>query len=84
MPKRLLPLLSFPVAAAEDSLSATLARIGGGGTQMVPIIERNSDNGEGDRVLGIVTPQSLSLAMHLLGRSRRILERAARTDQRDQ
>src|SRR6187402_2147008 len=75
---------TFPVAGAEDSLSATLARIGGGGTQMVPIIERNSDNGEGDRVLGIVTPQSLSLAMHLLGRSRRILERAARTDQRDQ
>jgi len=75
---------TFPVAAAEDSLSATLARIGGGGTQMIPIIERNSDNGEGDRVLGIVTPQSLSLAMHLLGRSRRILERAARTDQRDQ
>jgi CBS domain-containing protein len=76
---------TFPVAAAEDSLSATLLRIGGGGTQMVPIVERNtSDNGEGDRVLGIVTPQSLSLAMHLLGRSRRLVERAARTDKRDQ
>jgi Zn-dependent protease len=65
---------TFPIAAASDALGPTLARIGGAGAQMVPVVED-------DRVLGIVTPQSLSLAMHLLGSSRRLLQRAAKAGQ---
>lgn len=72
---------TFPVARAEDSLAATLSRIGGGGTQMVSIVEGAAgDEAEllGERVLGIVTPQSLSLAVNLVGRTQQSMDRIAK------
>jgi Zn-dependent protease/CBS domain-containing protein len=57
---------SFHTALPDDSLVATLRRImGGEGAQLVPVME-------GERILGIVTPQNLSQSMGLLNQSRRV------------
>ena len=57
---------SFQTAQPEDSLVQTLGRISGGqGAQLVPVMQ-------GERIVGIVTPQNLSQSMGLLNQSRRI------------
>jgi CBS domain-containing protein len=57
---------SFQTALPEDSLVHTMGRImGGQGAQLVPVMQ-------GERVVGIVTPQNLSQSMGLLNQSRRI------------
>jgi len=57
---------SFQTALPEDSLVHTLGRITGGqGAQLVPVMQ-------GERIVGIVTPQNLSQSMGLLNQSRRI------------
>jgi CBS domain-containing protein len=66
---------SFHTAGAEDSLVRTLERITTGvGAQLVPVVE-------GERVLGIVTPQNLSQSMGILNQTRRLAEQKARLDQ---
>ena len=57
---------SFQTAQPEDSLVRTLGRISGGqGAQLVPVMQ-------GERIVGIVTPQNLSQSMGLLNQSRRL------------
>ena len=57
---------SFQTALPEDSLVHTLGRIAGAqGAQLVPVMQ-------GERIVGIVTPQNLSHSMGLLNQSRRI------------
>jgi Zn-dependent protease/CBS domain-containing protein len=57
---------SFQTAQPEDSLVRTLGRITAGqGAQLVPVMQ-------GERIVGIVTPQNLSQSMGLLNQSRRI------------
>ncbi|MGP8259710.1 MAG: site-2 protease family protein [Acidobacteriaceae bacterium] len=57
---------SFQTAQPEDSLVRTLGRISAGqGAQLVPVMQ-------GERIVGIVTPQNLSQSMGLLNQSRRI------------
>jgi len=57
---------SFHTAQPEDSLVRTLGRISAGhGAQLVPVMQ-------GERIVGIVTPQNLSQSMGLLNQSRRI------------
>ena len=57
---------SFQTALPEDSLVNTLGRITGAqGAQLVPVMQ-------GERIVGIVTPQNLSQSMGLLNQSRRI------------
>lgn len=57
---------SFQTALPDDSLVKTLRRIlGEQGAQLVPVME-------GERIVGIVTPQNLSLSMGLLNQSRRM------------
>lgn len=57
---------SFQTALPEDSLVNTLGRISGAqGAQLVPVMQ-------GERIVGIVTPQNLSQSMGLLNQSRRI------------
>jgi len=57
---------SFQTAQPDDSLVKTLRRImAGHGVQLVPIIE-------GDRIVGIITPQNLAHSMGLLNLRRRI------------
>jgi Zn-dependent protease len=57
---------SFQTALPGDSLVHTLGRISGGqGAQLVPVMQ-------GERIVGIVTPQNLSHSMGLLNQSRRI------------
>jgi Zn-dependent protease/CBS domain-containing protein len=57
---------SFQTAQPEDSLVHTLGRISAGqGAQLVPVMQ-------GERIVGIVTPQNLSQSMGLLSQSRRI------------
>jgi Zn-dependent protease len=57
---------SFQTALPEDSLVRTLGRITGAqGAQLVPVMQ-------GERIVGIVTPQNLSQSMGLLNQSRRI------------
>ena len=56
---------SFQTAQPDDSLVKTLRRImGEQGAQLVPVME-------GERIVGIVTPQNLSQSMGLLNQSRR-------------
>jgi CBS domain-containing protein/Zn-dependent protease len=57
----------FQTALPDDSLVKTLRRIMGeeGGAQLVPVME-------GERIVGIVTPQNLSQSMGLLNQSRRM------------
>lgn len=57
---------SFQTAQPDDSLVKTLRRImGEHGAQLVPVME-------GERIVGIVTPQNLSQSMGLLNQSRRV------------
>jgi CBS domain-containing protein/Zn-dependent protease len=57
---------SFQTALPDDSLVKTLRRImGGDGAQLVPVMD-------GERILGIVTPQNLSQSMGLLNQSKRV------------
>jgi len=57
---------SFQTAFPDDSLVKTLRRIlGEQGAQLVPVME-------GERIVGIVTPQNLSQSMGLLNQSRRL------------
>ena len=56
----------FQTALPDDSLVKTLRRImGEEGAQLVPVME-------GERIVGIVTPQNLSQSMGLLNQSRRV------------
>ena len=56
----------FQTALPDDSLVKTLRRImGEDGAQLVPVME-------GERIVGIVTPQNLSQSMGLLNQSRRM------------
>jgi CBS domain-containing protein len=66
---------SFHTAQPEDSLVKTLQRITTGvGAQLVPVVE-------GERVVGIITPQNLSQSMGTLNQTRRLAERSARAEQ---
>ena len=57
---------SFQTAKPDDSLVKTLRRImGGHGAQMVPVLE-------GDRIVGIITPQNLAHSMGMLNQRRKI------------
>jgi Zn-dependent protease/CBS domain-containing protein len=57
---------SFQTALPEDSLVKTLRRImGEHGAQLVPVME-------GERIVGIITPQNLAQSMGLLNQSRRL------------
>lgn len=58
---------SFQTAQPDDSLVKTLRRImaGQNGVQMVPILD-------GDRIVGIITPQNLAHSMGLLNQRRRM------------
>jgi Zn-dependent protease/predicted transcriptional regulator len=57
---------SFQTAQPDDSLVKTLRRImAGKGAQMVPVLE-------GDRIVGIITPQNLAHSMGLLNQRRKI------------
>jgi len=63
----------FQTALPDDSLVNTLRRIAGEqGAQLVPVMD-------GERIVGIVTPQNLSQSMGLLNQSRRV----RRTDEAD-
>src|SRR5271156_3689361 len=70
---------SFQTAQPDDSLVKTLRRIATGqGAQLVPVME-------GDRIVGIITPQNLAHSMTMLNQRRRMRERdraADRTDER--
>ncbi len=57
---------SFQTAQPDDSLVKTLRRImAGQGAQMVPVLE-------GDRIVGIITPQNLAHSMGLLNQRRKL------------
>lgn len=57
---------SFQTAKPDDSLVKTLRRImAGHGAQMVPVLE-------GDRIVGIITPQNLAHSMGMLNQRRKI------------
>jgi predicted transcriptional regulator len=57
---------SFQTAQPDDSLVKTLRRImAGQGAQLVPILD-------GDRIVGIITPQNLAHSMGLLNARRRM------------
>lgn len=57
---------SFQIAQPDDSLVKTLRRImSGQGAQLVPILE-------GNRIVGIITPQNLAHSMGLLNARRRL------------
>ncbi len=57
---------SFQTAHPDDSLVKTLRRVmTGSGAQLLPVIE-------GERIVGIITPQNLAHSMGLLSHSRRL------------
>jgi len=65
---------SFQIARSDDSLVTTLRRVmAGQGAQLVPILD-------GDRIVGIITPQNLAHSMGLLN-ARRRLSKPERTDE---
>lgn len=67
---------SFHTAQPDDSLLKTLQRITTGhGAQLVPVVE-------GERVVGIITPQNLSQSMTMLNQSKKLQERNAKAEQR--
>jgi CBS domain-containing protein len=69
---------SFHTAQPNDSLLKTLQRITTGhGAQLVPVME-------GERVVGIITPQNLSQSMSILSQTKRLQERIARAGDREQ
>ncbi len=62
---------AFQVAAPDDSLMATLNQVTstvGASSQMVPVVD-------GDRIVGILTPQNLQRSMGLLARKARRADR---------
>jgi Zn-dependent protease/predicted transcriptional regulator len=62
---------SFQTAQPDDSLVKTLRKImAGQGAQLVPVVQ-------GDRIVGIITPQNLSHSMTMLNQRRRMQERSA-------
>ena len=65
---------SFQTARPDDSLVKTLRRIATGqGAQLVPVME-------GNRIVGIITPQNLAHSMTMLNQKRRM---KARDDDKD-
>ena len=65
---------SFQTAGPDDSLVKTLRRIATGqGAQLVPVME-------GDRIVGIITPQNLAHSMTMLNQRRRMKQRDADRD----
>jgi Zn-dependent protease/predicted transcriptional regulator len=65
---------SFQIAQPDDSLVKTLRRImGGKGAQLVPIMD-------GNRIVGIITPQNLAHSMGLLSARRRLTQQEQRQD----
>ena len=57
---------SFQTAQPDDSLATTLRRImAGQGAQLVPVLD-------GDRIVGIITPQNLAHSMGLINARRRL------------
>jgi Zn-dependent protease len=57
---------SFQTAQPDDSLVKTLRRImGGQGAQLVPVLE-------GERIVGIITPQNLAHSMGMLNQRRKM------------
>jgi Zn-dependent protease/predicted transcriptional regulator len=65
---------SFQTALPDDSLVQTLRRIATGqGAQLVPVME-------GDRIVGIITPQNLAHSMTMLNQRRRMREQNADKD----
>ena len=65
---------SFQVAQPDDSLVKTLRRImGGKGAQLVPVTE-------GNRIVGIITPQNLAHSIGLLSARRRLFQQDQRQD----
>lgn len=63
---------ALTTAGPNDPVMTTLRKMAGhGGAQLVPVVE-------GDRVVGIVTPQNLSQATRLLSRRRRLKKMAER------
>lgn len=65
---------SFQIAQSDDSLVKTLRRImAGQGAQLVPIME-------GNRIVGIITPQNLAHSMGLLSARRRLTQQDERQD----
>ncbi len=66
---------SFHTAQPDDSLLKTLQRITSGhGAQLVPVVD-------GERVIGIITPQNLSQSMSILNQSKKLQERNAKAEQ---
>ncbi len=64
---------TLSITYPEDSLMKVLSRLSSsGGAQLLPVVE-------GDRLLGIVTPQHLTASMRLLTRRRRWRAREARS-----
>ncbi len=69
---------SFHTAQPNDSLVKTLQRITSGqGAQLVPVVD-------GERVVGIITPQNLSQSMSVLNQSKKLQERNAKAEQRQE
>ena len=65
---------SFQTAQPDDSLVKTLRRIATGqGAQLVPVMD-------GDRIVGIITPQNLAHSMTMLNQRRRMREQVADKD----
>lgn len=57
---------TFQTAKPNDAVMSTLRRIvGGQGVQLVPVIE-------GERIVGIITPQNLAQSMSMLNQRRRL------------
>lgn len=62
---------TFQTAKPNDAVLSTLRRIiGGQGVQLVPVIE-------GERIVGIITPQHLAQSMSMLNQRRRLRRAAA-------
>jgi CBS domain-containing protein len=60
---------TFQTAGPDDSLVKTLRRImSGTGAQLVPVLD-------GDRIVGIITPQNLAHSMGMLNQRRRMQDR---------
>ena len=65
---------SFQVTQPDDSLVKTLRRImAGKGAQLVPVTE-------GNRIVGIITPQNLAHSIGLLSARRRLFQQDQRQD----
>ncbi len=62
---------TFQTAQPNDAVLSTLRRIvGGQGVQLVPVIE-------GERIVGIITPQNLAQSMSMVNQQRRLQRSAA-------